>query len=108
MQAPHARWGRNWPELAGIRGLSTFPAEAGASAARRRSMPMRGTTPLPRDATEGPTPMQGPLPARTTGSFSVAELAGDYSGSRYAFARRLGEAAGPISADNWREVQPIF
>ena len=52
--------------------------------------------------------MQSPLRARTTGSFSVAELSGDYSGHRYAFARRLGEAAGPISSDNWREVQPLF
>ncbi|BCT91248.1 hypothetical protein LYSHEL_02720 [Lysobacter helvus] len=48
------------------------------------------------------------LRVRTTGSFSAAELTGDYSGSRYAFARRLGEASAPISSDTWIEVQPIF
>ena len=52
--------------------------------------------------------MQAPLTARTTGSFSVAELSGDYSSAHYAFARRLGESAGPISSDDWRDVQPLF
>ena len=45
---------------------------------------------------------------RTTGSFSVEELSGDYSDPRFAFARRLGESAGAVSADDWREVQPLL
>jgi len=49
-----------------------------------------------------------PVSVRTTGSFSVEELSGDYSGPRYAFARKLGESAGAISSDDWREVQPLL
>ena len=49
-----------------------------------------------------------PVSVRTTGSFSVDELSGDYSGPRYAFARKLGESAGAISSDDWREVQPLL
>ena len=49
-----------------------------------------------------------PTRVRTTGSFSVEELSGDYTSSRYAFARKLGESAGAVSSDDWREVQPLL
>lgn len=52
--------------------------------------------------------MPNAQPARITGSFTVAELAGDYSAERYAFARRLGESVGAISAPDWRRVQPLL
>ena len=52
--------------------------------------------------------MQNVQAARITGSFTVAELTGDYSATRYAFARRLGESVGAISAEDWREVQPLL
>lgn len=47
-------------------------------------------------------------PTRITGSFTVAELAGDYSAERYAFARHLGASVGAISAPDWRRVQPLL
>ena len=37
-----------------------------------------------------------PAQVRITGSFSVEELSGDYTGQRYAFARKLGESAGAV------------
>ena len=52
--------------------------------------------------------MQPVQRTRITGSFTVAELSGDYDADRYAFARRLGESVGTISLADWREVQPLL
>jgi hypothetical protein len=52
--------------------------------------------------------MQSSPTVRITGTFSVEELAGDFSHERYAFARRLGDSVGSISVDNWRTVEPLL
>lgn len=52
--------------------------------------------------------MQNAQRTRITGSFTVAELSGDYEAERYAFARRLGESVGSISSSDWHEVQPLL
>ena len=46
-------------------------------------------------------------PSRSTGNFTVAELAGDYTGPRYTMPRRLGEAIGLVSGDDWKTIEPL-
>lgn len=42
---------------------------------------------------------------RITGTFSVEELAGDFSAPRYAFARRLGETLAAVSDADWLTIE---
>lgn len=45
---------------------------------------------------------------RVSQTFSVEDLARDYSAPRYAFARHLGESVGAVGSGDWNEVQPLL
>ena len=52
--------------------------------------------------------MPASLNARISQTFSVEELGRDYSSTRYAFARRLGESVGAVGSGDWNVVQPLL
>ena len=45
------------------------------------------------------------VPSHITGTFSVVELSGDYTGLRFGFARRLGDCMAAISSNSWLDIE---